>query len=114
MTSDFKVNADDRDVVSCHHLASDVFLMSIPQLQGFVEACDADQGLQSKVIAIGEDYESIVALGSSLGFAFSIEDLLGFKNHQVDESIDEELALEDLMSVAGGRNNRRYWWCPFC
>ena len=87
--------------------------MSIAQLQAFVEACDADQALQLKIKNIGKDYESIVALGSSLGFEFSPEDLRCFKSYQADEEIDEELPLEDLATVAGGRQGR-WHWCFFC
>ena len=87
--------------------------MSIAQLQAFVEACDVDQDLQLKIKSIGEDYEAIVALGSSLGFEFSAEDLRSFKSSKADEEIDEELPLEELATVAGGGQNR-WHWCFFC
>ena len=76
----------------------------------------ADQALQLKIKNIGKDYESIVALGSSLGFEFSSEDLRCFKSYQADEAIDEELPLEELAKVAGGWGwgHSRWHWCPFC
>ena len=77
----------------CHNLESKELPKSISQLQAFVEACDADRVLQLEVKSIDEDYKSIVALGSTLGFEFSNEDLRCFKSSQADEAIDEELPL---------------------
>ena len=88
--------------------------MSISQLQAFVEACDVDQVLQLKIKSIGEDYEAIIAIGSSLGFEFSAEDLRSFKSSKADEEIDEELPLEELATVAvGGKYQNRWHWCFF-
>ena len=66
--------------------------MSKEQLKAFLEAVNADVGLQEKLKATG-DADAVVAIAKAAGFVISVDDL---KQAQVEISEDE------LEGVAGG------------
>ena len=71
--------------------------MSEEQLKAFLEAVNADAGLQEQLKAAG-DADAVVAIAKDAGFMITAEEL---KNAQAEVS-DEELGLKELEGVAGG------------
>ena len=78
--------------------------MSEEQLKAFLDAVEADAGLQEKLKAAG-DADAVVAIAKAAGFVISADDL---------KKAQSELSDEELEGVAGGApkmtvNNT--WWC---
>ena len=66
--------------------------MSEEQLKAFLEAVQADEGLQEQLKAAA-DADAVVAIAKSAGFAISAEEL---------QRAQAELSEEELEGVAGG------------
>jgi predicted ribosomally synthesized peptide with nif11-like leader len=71
--------------------------MSAEQLSAFLEALQADAGLQEKLKGIAGDLEATVGIAKEAGFDVSTEDWLKILASQELELSDEELA-----DVSGG------------
>ena len=68
--------------------------MPAEQLKAFVEAVQADEGLQEKLKG-ARDADAVVAIAEGAGFVISAEELQS-------EAEERELADEELEGVAGG------------
>ena len=68
--------------------------MSAEQLKAFVEAVQADEGLQEKLKG-ARDADAVVAIAEGAGFVISAEELQS-------EAEERELGDEELEGVAGG------------
>ena len=84
--------------------------MSAEQLKAFVEAVQADEGLQEPLKGAA-DLDAAVAVAKEAGFDVSKADLLEYQAQQTLELSDE-----DLEKVAGGlwEISISYGGCPHC
>ena len=78
--------------------------LSEEQLKAFLEAVQADAGLQEK-LKTAKDVDAVVEIAKAAGFAISAEEL---KKSQA------EISEEELEGVAGGRGCSTWTWyiCP--
>jgi predicted ribosomally synthesized peptide with nif11-like leader len=78
--------------------------MSEEQLKAFLEAVEADEGLQEKLKAAG-DADAVIAIAKAAGFAISADEL---------KKAQSEISEEELEGVAGGvAGGTNYGICPF-
>jgi predicted ribosomally synthesized peptide with nif11-like leader len=70
--------------------------MSEEQLKAFMEAVNADAGLQEKLNAAADSDDAVVAIAKEAGFVISADLLQGFPD------LEREISEEDLEGVAGG------------
>jgi predicted ribosomally synthesized peptide with nif11-like leader len=76
--------------------------MSIDSVKKFYQKVEADKGLKGKLEGVGkESLGAVVKIAQSAGFAFSIDDLVAFRQ----DAGAKELSDADLEMVAGGRAN---------
>ena len=75
--------------------------MSEEQLKAFLEAVQADAGLQEKLKA-AEEADAVVAIAKGAGFLISAEEL---------KKAQAEVSEEELESVAGGTMTSEHYPC---